>query len=70
MNYKNIEYEITVRKLKHDLGYSGYGFVYLPIKGGINGKQILSNKFEYFDTEDKARGHFIYLIEKYIDENI
>ena len=70
MKYIGVEYEIHLHKLKYDLGYSGYGIVYLPTQKNPIAKQISSSRFDHFDSKDEAQRHLKALVQKYIDENI
>lgn len=69
MNYKGIEYEIQLYKLKYDLGYCGCGIVYMPIRKGFDAKHIFSFEFDHFKTKDTAEKHLSHLVKDYIDEN-
>ena len=64
-NYKGFDYEVAVRKLQHDLGYSGFGIVYVPTPTGLQARGVWPKAAS--PAKKKAIQVISQEVEEYID---
>ena len=67
MRYKDVDYRIYINKLRHNLGYSGYGIMYFRKGRSLKAKQILPDQQDTFETKEVAKIQLEMIVREYID---